>query len=95
MRYRLISGVVCARVFDEYFLVASSEAHGKVDYVRSLNETGAFFWKLLEDEAGTEEIIARTTQEYDVGTEDAAAAFEAFCAALREAGYLIMEDEPA
>lgn len=95
MNYRLISGVVCAEVFDEYFLIASLEARNRVDPVRALNETGAFFWKLLEECVEPEAAIARITQEYEVSEEDARAAFEAFCASLRDAGYLIMEDETA
>ncbi len=95
MTYRLIPGVTCARIYDAYFLIASLEARSTVDPVRELNETGAYFWKKLETGADFGEIISQTTQEYEVSAEDAKAAFEAFAAALCDAGYLIMEEEPA
>lgn len=94
MSYRLIPGVVCATIFDEYFLIASMEARGMVNAIREINETGAFFWKLLEANADLGEIVAQTTMEYEVSEEDAEAAFKAFAAALRDAGYLILEEEP-
>lgn len=94
MRYHLIPGVVCACIFDEYFLAATMEARKTVSAIRELNETGAFFWKLLEQQCDLDAAVERTTQEYEVSAADARAAFEAFTAELCAAGYLILEDEP-
>jgi len=37
----------------------------------SLNETGAFVWRRLEDGIGRAEIVAQVVEEYDVGIAEA------------------------
>lgn len=55
----------------------------------TLNETGAFLWKLLSEERTEEQLIAALLEEYDVSEETATADISRFVAKLREAELLV------
>ena len=50
-----------------------------------LTESGAFLWKILENGADREELIAKMLEEYAVDEATAAADIDRFVAKLREA----------
>ena len=54
----------------------------------SLNETGAFLWKQLEQGADIAALAEALTKEFDVSLEEAKADAEAFCKKLHAAGFL-------
>ena len=51
-----------------------NDLHGMI----ALNETGAFIWKLLEDEKTEEELARALTEEYEVSYEEALEAVKEF-----------------
>lgn len=51
--------------------------------VFTLNDSGALLWKLLEDGAGEQELLAAVREEYEVGEEQAAADVAEFIEGLR------------
>ncbi len=63
---------------------------GSIDFsgVITLNEVGAFLWKLLEEPTNKEAMLEKLTAEYDVDTETASKDIDAFLAKLREASLL-------
>ena len=56
--------------------------------ILTLNETGAFLWRALQQPATAETLTAALLDEYEVTAEKAAADVERFLAALREKGLL-------
>lgn len=54
----------------------------------SLNETGAFLWKILEKGAEYDELVSAILKEYDVGEKDAKDGVDSFLNTAREAGLL-------
>lgn len=55
----------------------------------TLNETGAFLWKLLENEVNDAVLTAALLTEYDVDEATAQKAVTAFVAKLKEHGLLV------
>ena len=55
----------------------------------TLNETGAFLWKQLENENDQAGLVAALLAEYDVDEATAKNAVEGFVAKLNENGFLI------
>ena len=55
----------------------------------TLNDTGAFLWKALEQGSDKNALVTALTAEYAVGAEQAAADVEEFMAMLAEAGCLV------
>lgn len=55
----------------------------------TLNDTGAFLWKALEQGSDKDTLVAALTAEYAVDTEQATADIEEFMARLTEAGCLV------
>lgn len=54
----------------------------------SLNETGAFLWKILEKGAEYDELVNAILKEYDVSEKDAKDGVDSFLNTAREAGLL-------
>lgn len=93
MKYQTQPGVVLAQVCDDYLLVASGPARGKVPYVRKMNQTGAYFWRLLEEGLEDSAIVARAMADYSIPEEVAQAALGQFVASLQAAKYLSPEEK--
>lgn len=64
-----------------------SEAY-QPNQIMSLNETGAFLWRLLEAGAGKQALVDALLREYDTDAETAGRDVEAFVARLREKGLI-------
>lgn len=93
MTYTLQEGVVLAEVCEEFFLVASGPARGKVPPVEGVTRPGAYFWRLLEQKLAPEEIIRRAAADYRVPEETALAALRQFADALKKKGYLTVNED--
>lgn len=88
MTYKLQPGVVLTSVCGEYLLVATGEALGKVAYARGLNETGAYFWSLLEEGLSVDQIAATAAKTYEAPEDQVRPILLHFLDSLRSAGYL-------
>lgn len=53
-----------------------------------LTETGAFLWKLLENDCDREELVAKMLEEYNIDEATASADIDRFITKLREADLL-------
>lgn len=91
MKYPVQPGVVLAEICEEYLLVASGPARGKVPYVRKVNQTGAYFWQLLEQGLEDSEIVSRAVQDYGIPEALAWQALSAFVRSLQQANYLLSD----
>lgn len=91
MKYSVRPGIVMTTVCDENLLVSTGEARGKTPYVKSLNSTGAWFWRQFEKIGESEQIISTAMAEYDIPEETARSAFNSFAATLLKEGYIFEE----
>ena len=75
---------VLRQVAGEYVLIPIMKKNDSFSGVITLNETGVFIWKLLENGASREEILAALLEEYDVTQEHAEKNLDDFCANLQK-----------
>lgn len=68
--------------------IAMPGAEMELNAMITLNETGAFLWKLLETETTEEELTAAIVKQYGVDTETAATAVKNFVEKLKENEFL-------
>ena len=81
---KIRSGYVLRQVMDVYVVMGIGSGAYEPNRVMSVNETGAFLWRLLEKGANKEELTDSLTKEYDVEIRTAAADVDAFLNQLRE-----------
>ena len=82
------SGFMLRNVAGRDIVVAVGAASMDFNGIISLNETGAFLWKILENGATKEELISKMLSEYDTDEATATAGIDAFLASCREAGLI-------
>ena len=95
MRYPIRPGVVLEEVCGEYLLLATMDAASHCPYVYQINETAAFFWRLLERQLPEEDVAAAVAAEYDAPAEVVRRDLGQFLKDLREKGYLLSEEAGA
>lgn len=93
MKYQIRPGVVLSEVCGEYLLLATMDAGRNCPIVYQINETAAFFWRLLERNLTMDEIVAEAAKEYDAPAELLRLDVEKFAENLLENGYLLGEEE--
>ncbi len=71
-------------------LVVSVSAEASFSGMLTLNDTGVFFWNLLQKDTTKEEMISAITAEYDVDEKTVSEDIDEFLAKLTEKG--ILED---
>ena len=80
---------VMRQVAGTWVVIPFGETAGKLNGMISLNETGAFLWKALEDCSQESDLVERLLAEYAVSREIAEADVAAFLQTLRRAGCLV------
>ncbi|HOP99326.1 MAG TPA: PqqD family protein [Acetivibrio clariflavus] len=71
-----------------YIVVPFGEKAVNFNAMITLNETGAFIWKKIEEGKSKEELLSAMLEEYDVDREKAKEDIEKFCEKLKSAGIL-------
>ena len=71
-------------------IVVSVSSDASFNGMLTLNDTGVFFWNLLQKETTREELISAVLKEYDVSEEEASTDIDEFIKKLYEAK--ILED---
>ena len=77
-------GYILRKVVDVHVIIGIGDEAYTPNQIMSVNETGAFLWRMLEGGAEREALVEALTAEYDVDGQTAAADTDAFLAALRE-----------
>ena len=95
MRYPIRPGVVLEEACGEYLLLATMDAASHCPYVYQINETAAFFWRLLERQLPEDEMLAAVVAEYDAPEELVRRDIRQFLTDLRQKGYLLPEETQA
>ena len=75
---KIKSGFVIREIAGQYMAVPVGERVNDLHGMIALNETGAFIWKLLEDEKTEEDLARALTGEYEVSYEEALEAVREF-----------------
>ena len=71
-------------------LVVSVGSEAAFNGMLTLNDTGVFFWNLLQEDTTKEKILSRVLEEYDVSEEEASEDIDEFIKKLSDAK--ILED---
>lgn len=85
---KIRDGFVLKQVADATIVVPSGKASLDFNGMITLNDTGAFLWKLLESETDEEAMVRAMLAEYDVGEEKAKAGIRKFVERLSQEGLL-------
>lgn len=81
---KIRSGYVLRQVMDVYVVMGIGSGAYEPNRIMSVNDTGAFLWRLLEKGTGKEELADSLTKEYDVDIRTAEADVDAFLDELRQ-----------
>ncbi|MBR2499224.1 MAG: PqqD family protein [Clostridia bacterium] len=85
---KIKEGFIIREVAGNFIVVAVGSAVKQFNGVITLNETGSFLWKKLQDGCEKEDLIDALLNEYEVGKDVAEADVTAFIEKLNGAGLL-------
>ncbi|MCI6190084.1 MAG: PqqD family protein [Clostridium sp.] len=85
---KIKDGFVVREILDSYMAVPVGERTRDVHGVIALNETGAFLWKMLEEDTSEDKLIASMVKEYEITEETAKDDIKEYLSFLREKGWL-------
>lgn len=85
---KLKEGFALREMAGEFIAVPFDESYNDVGALVSLNETGAFLWKMLENDCQKEELTDALKKEYGITDEEADCAVDSFIESLKSAGLL-------
>ncbi len=91
MKYHLRKGVVLACICGEYRLIASLHARQYCPVVAEINGDSAYIWKMIEQGLNTDEIVERTSADYEIDKRQAQTQIKGLLDQLQKHGYLIPE----
>lgn len=85
---KLKTGFVLREVAGEHVVIPAGDALN-LNMMITLNETGCFLWKLLEQETDEDALVAALLGEYDVDEQAARTHVAAFVNKLKEHDFLV------
>lgn len=88
MILKIKDGFVVREILDSYMAVPVGERTREVHGVIALNETGAFLWKMLEEDTSEDKLIASMVKEYEITEKTAKDDIKEYLSFLREKGWL-------
>ena len=78
-------GFMLRKTAGRNIVVAVGRASEEFNGLITLNETGAFLWKMLQNGTTYDDMLKALLDEYDVSEEDAKAGMDAFLKSVRDA----------
>lgn len=75
---------ILREIADDYIIVPVGKAAMEFNGMITVNETGAFLWKILTKGAAKEELLHAMLEEYEVSAEEAEADIDEFLQLLQE-----------
>ena len=85
---KISNNFVLKKVADSYIVVALGGNTVDLNTIITLNDTGAFIWKQLENETTAKAVAKELAKEYDVSDEKAEEDVLAFIQKMTEAGLM-------
>lgn len=83
------SGYKIRQVLDAFIILGTGKEAYAPRTIMSMNETGAFLWRMMENGAEQSDLVAGMIQEYDVSADVAAKDVDKFLAQLREKALIV------
>lgn len=81
-------GYIIKKVMGSYMIVYTGDGDAICDSMRTLNETGAFLWSLLQSDTTKEEMCEKLVAEYEVDASVAMKDIDAFISKLHSANLI-------
>lgn len=88
---KIKSGFIVRKIADQHMTVPVGERSQELHGMIGLNETGAFLWKLLEEDQTEESLVSALTLDYEVTQDQAKTSVQTFLSRLKDEG--VLEDE--
>ncbi len=85
---KIKSSFILKQILDDYIVVPAGDELVNFDAMITLNETGAFLWKQLQEEKSEADLVHSLCEEYDVNEETAKEDITAFIHLLQQAKVL-------
>ncbi len=89
MKFSVHPKVTLEEVAGQYLLIAYGKAQLELPYIQQINETGAYFWRLLEDGKSYKEMLETASEEFVLDKEEIAPGINLFLESLSDKGYII------
>lgn len=93
VKYILHPHVACEEVGGRHFLIACGAAAGTLPYLREINETGSFFWKLAEEGCDSGAMLERALETYEAPEKILEDGIKDFFEDLAGRGYVTIWEE--
>jgi len=88
---KLKEGYILRTVLGQYIVMPAGEFSDQLGGKLVLNESGAFLWKLLQQDREKDELVQCILEEYDTDKESAKKAVDAFLTQLEKLPELLMQ----
>lgn len=88
MRYLIRDGIVLKKVCDVNLLIATCDALETCPVVKTINETGAYYWRLLEDDVDLDTMAEMAAHDYEVSAEEILPGILRFMDGLESENYI-------
>lgn len=94
--YVIREGVMLTSILNQNLLVSTSANRQKCAYVKLINSTAAFYWKLMEDRKTINEMAIIASKEFGINDiNELICDIKAYIESLKEYGYLLSNEEMA
>lgn len=85
---RIREGFILRQVLDIYAVIGVGSEAYMPNRIMSVNETGAFLWRMLENGAEKQELIDALLREYDTDPQTAEKDVDAFLKEMQDKGLI-------
>ena len=85
---KIKDGLMLCPVGDDYVVLANGNADMQIRGLTTVNETGAFIWETLREEHEIPDVVDAMLREFEIDRATAERDVDAFCALLRDNGFL-------
>lgn len=92
--YQIRNGIVLERICGKYVLISTEAARNKCYYIRKIEDIVAFYWEMMEQGLSIDEMTQKAVQIFqDVDEKEIRKDIEELIIEMKEAGYLLRDDE--
>lgn len=85
---KIKSGFLLRPMADAFVVVPIGDTAVDFNGIISLNDTGAFLWKLMEDDTDKKTLLKKITDEYDIDADTAMTHIDKFIQKIKDADLL-------
>lgn len=93
MEYKIQPGMVLKTICGEHLLIATGPAREVCPAMQVINETAAYYWRLLAAGKTTEEMIAAAAKDYKISEEEIAPGVQRYLEGLAAKRFAIPIEE--